>query len=86
MIWQDILIGIGTIILSYALVPQVIYGFKKKKKTVVLQASLATVIGLSMLTISYTSLKMTFALITNLLATFLWVLLLIQGILYKEIK
>ena len=84
MVWQDVLIGIATIFLSYALIPQVMYGFRKKKKTVIIQTSLITTLGLIALTISYISLQMPFALTTNLSATFLWILLLIQGIVYKK--
>ncbi|MCR4284826.1 MAG: hypothetical protein NUV97_02150 [archaeon] len=84
MLWEDLFIMIATILLSYALVPQVIYGFKKKKKFVVIQTSLLTTIGLLMLTISYISLELPLALISNSVAVILWMLILIQGSIYKE--
>ena len=75
---------IGTILLSYALIPQVIYGFKKKRRLVTLQTSGLSALGLLILNISFLSLGLPLALITNAIAMLLWIILFFQGISFPK--
>lgn len=81
--WQDIVITISTLLLSYALIPQVIYGFKKRKGTVTIQTSLITTCGLYTIAICLFTLGLLFSSIMNLFTGTLWAVLLIQRIIYK---
>jgi len=81
--WQDIVLTICMIAFSYALVPQVIDGFRKKKGTINLQTSLITSLGMLVLTITYTTLDLYFSVIVSSITTVLWFTLLVQKIVYK---
>lgn len=84
MIIQDMIIVFCNILFSYALMPQVYYGFKHKKSSVTLQTSFLTTIGLYILSITFLTLKLYFSSIISLVTGTLWAMLLIQGILYKN--
>lgn len=83
MVWQDWTISILLVLISYALVPQVIHGFKKKKKTIKLQTSIITTLSLYVMALTFFTLKLYFSAAVDLIAGTLWLLLLIQGIIYK---
>lgn len=83
MVWQDIVIAFVNVLLGYALIPQVIYGFKKKKKTITTQTSLITFIGLCSLVICYFTLNLYFSTIVTFLTSLLWLILFVQSIIYK---
>ncbi len=84
MVWQDIVITIVTILISYALVPQVYKGFKNKKDYVTFQTSLITFIAISALAFSYLTLELYLSSIIALINTILWLILFIQSIIYKK--
>ena len=46
MVWQDILIAIINLSFTYSLILQVTYGFRKRRKKIVLLSALITSIGL----------------------------------------
>jgi hypothetical protein len=83
MVWQDWVISISIILMSYALVPQVIHGFKKKKSTIKLQTSVITTITLFAMAFAFFSLKLYFSAFMDVIIGLLWLLLFIQGIIYK---
>jgi len=84
MIWQDILISITTILLAYALIPQIIKGFKTKRKTITIQTSLITLIGMYILCFAYLTLNLIFSTIVAFITGTLWLILFIQSIIYKK--
>jgi len=81
--WQDLVITISTLLLGYALIPQVVDGFKKRKGTVTIQTSLITALGLYTIAICLFTLGLYFSFIMNLFTGTLWAVLLIQKIIYK---
>jgi len=83
MVWQDYAITVIIILLSYALIPQIIKGFKEKKELVNLQTSLITSIGLYGLAIANLTLKLYLSATIVEITAILWTTLLIQRILYK---
>jgi len=81
--WQDILITIVNIIFGYALIPQVYKGFKEKKRHIAFQTSLLNTIGMYAMTIAFFSLNLTFSWIIGSFNATMWLILFIQGIIYK---
>ncbi len=84
MIWQDIIVAIANILFGYSLVYQVYVGFKKKKGFLSLQTSLLTTIGLYTISIGYLSLNLIISTIISLFNGTLWLILLLQAILYEK--
>jgi len=83
MMWQDITITIANIIFAYALIPQVMQGFKHKKGYINLQTAFLTTIGLYAMAIAFVSLNLIFSTIIVGINATLWFILLIQGLIYK---
>jgi hypothetical protein len=83
MVWQDVVIMFAVIVMSYALIPQVYYGFVKKKRTVVFQTAFLTFVGLVVLSYVYFTLGLFLSGMISSVTAFLWFLLLLQNILYK---
>ena len=81
--WQDIIITISVILFGYALIPQIIQGFKKRKQDITLQTSLITALGMYAITIAYLTLKLTFSTITTGITGTLWLIIALQKIFYK---
>lgn len=81
--WQDIVITISIILFGYALIPQIIQGFKKRKQDINLQTSLITAGGMYAITIAYLTLNLTFSTITTGITGTLWLILALQKIFYK---
>jgi len=65
--WQDITITIILIAFAYALVPQVIRGFKLKRKLVSAQTSLITFLGMYALSYIYLTLNLNLSVIISLI-------------------
>jgi uncharacterized protein with PQ loop repeat len=84
MVWQDIILTIATIFLTYALIPQVIKGFKTKKTAITFQTSLITFLGMYIVCFIYYTLNLYFSTITAFLTGTLWLILFIQSIIYKK--
>lgn len=82
--WQDIVISIISITASIALIPQVINGFKTKRKIISIFTSLITFIGLYILSFVYLTLKLNFSTIITMITGTLWLILFIQSIIYKN--
>jgi hypothetical protein len=77
------ILTMGNIPLGYALIPQVIKGFKDKKPHIAIQTGTITTIALFSITIVYFSLKLPFSGIMVSINTLLWLTLLIQSIIYQ---
>jgi len=84
--WQDIALAAVSLILAYALVPQVALGFKTKKKTVSSQTSVIAFIGLFVVTSLYLVMKLYFASAVAFVTGILWLIIFLQGIVYKRKK
>lgn len=84
MTWQDIVLTIAIILFSYALIPQVYEGFKKKKGLVNLQTSSITAAGMYAVSIVYFTLNLYFSTIIGIINAVLWTLLFIQKLIYKS--
>ena len=83
MSWQDITIAIVNIFLSYALIPQIIHNFKNKKNGIKLQTSIITTLGLYVLTFTLFTLGLILSASITAIAGTLWLIILIQKIIYK---
>lgn len=83
MSWQDTTITISIILLSYALVPQVIKGFKDKKGYVEKQTSLITSLSLFVVAFAFFTLGLYFSAIMDIVIASLWAVLFFQKIYYK---
>ena len=81
--WQDIVITISVILFGYALVPQIIQGFRKRKQDITLQTSLITAIGMYAITIAYFTLGLIFSTITTGITGTFWLIIALQKIFYK---
>ena len=85
MIWQDIIIAIANILFGYSLAYQIYVGFKEKKGFLSLQTSLLTAIGLYALAFAYLTLGLIISMIIAAFNATMWLLLLIQRLIYKKI-
>ena len=84
MVWQDFVLAGLNVIFGYSLIPQVYHGFKKRKKFIVLQTALLTTGALYTQTAVWFTLKLLVAGFVSGFIAFLWTLLTIQSIIYKE--
>jgi len=82
--WQDIVIGIANILLGYAIVPQIIHNFKNKHNDVTFQTSFIATIGIYVLMFTFITLRLTFSAVVSGINATLWLIILIQGFLYKR--
>jgi len=82
--WQDITLSIVSVILNLALVPQIIKGFKTKKKTIVTSTGLIFFVGVYTFCFIYFTLNLYFAALTSLISGTLWLTLFIQSIIYRK--
>lgn len=78
MIWQDIAITLANIIASYALIPQVYYGFKHKKGMITKQTGFLTTLGLYIFAISYFTLDLYVSTMASFITGSLWLTLFLQ--------
>jgi len=81
--WQDYIITITIIAFSYALIPQVYQGFKKKRGYINLQTSGITALGMFTLTYVYLTLNLNFSSLISFINALLWSILFIQKLIYK---
>jgi len=85
MIWQDLVITIATLLFAVSLVPQVYYGFKRQRGVITLKTSIPTVIGLVGVLFAYFSLQLYFSVFVCILTTVMWILLLVQRMIYEKV-
>ena len=84
--WQDYVIAAMTLLLSVALIPQIYQGFKRRTGTILISAGLPTVFGLYVLAVCFATLELYFSMVINILTGTLWLLLLLQTIVYGKDK
>ncbi|MBT7101907.1 hypothetical protein HN935_00125 [archaeon] len=83
MVWQDVIITICVLAFSYALVPQIVHGFKNKKSSISAQTTFISSAGMIILGITYITLKLYFSAIMSIIGGMLWEILFIQNRIYK---
>jgi hypothetical protein len=81
MIWQDIILGLGSIVFCLALIPTI---FSKNKPS--LWTSVPTCMTLFAFVIVYYSLDLYFAVATTFASATLWDIIALQTIYLKEIE
>ncbi|MBI2665366.1 hypothetical protein HYX12_01960 [Candidatus Woesearchaeota archaeon] len=84
MVWQDYLITVSIIGFAISLIPQAYYGFKEKKGFITLNTSIPTFIGLCAISFAYLSLSLFFSAIVSMLTALVWLVLVIQRIVYAH--
>jgi hypothetical protein len=84
MIWQDIIITIANILMGYALIPQIYKGFKSRKNYITVQTGIITTIALYIMGTTFLTLKLYLSSGITLFNAILWMILLIQSIIYKK--
>ena len=84
MNWQDLTITTAVFLMSYALIPQIIKGFETKKPLISIQTAGITAIALYTISIVYFTLGMYFSFAMNGVIGTLWMVLLIQSIIYEK--
>ena len=85
MIWQDLLIAIANVIFSVSLVPQVYYGFKKKKGMITIATSMPTFIALYWIVVAFYTLELYLASVLSFVSGSLWFVLFLQRVVYKKV-
>lgn len=69
--------------MGYALVPQVLHGFKIKKSLIKIQTSAITCLAVYAMAAAFFSLKLYFSAIMDFIIGTLWLILFLQNIIYK---
>ena len=82
MSWQDVIIAVIMLSFSYALIPQILQGFRQKKGLINLQTSTITAIGMYVITFTYLTLHLYFSTIISFTTAILWTVLFFQKIKY----
>ncbi|MDD5012196.1 MAG: hypothetical protein PHQ66_00915 [Candidatus Nanoarchaeia archaeon] len=82
--WQDITLAIISVVLNFALVPQIIRGFKTKKKTIVVSTGLIFFVGVYLFCFIYLTLDLYFSALTSFISGTLWFTLFVQSIIYGK--
>ena len=84
MVWQDIVVAIANILFGYSLAYQVYKGFRERKGFLTLQTSLLTTIGLYAMSFAFFTLNLFVSTIVSTFNGTMWLLLFIQGLIYKK--
>lgn len=84
MLWQDWVLSAANIVFFVSLLPQVYQGFREKKGFVSLSTAGPTFICLYAMAITFFTLSLRFASIIAFSTGVLWMLIFIQGLLYRK--
>jgi len=82
--WQDIGLSIVAVLFNIALVPQIIYGIKSKRKTIATSTAVLTSIGAYFIAYIYFTLGLSISTIIQCIGATLWLVLLFQSIKYRK--
>ena len=82
--WQDITIAAISLILNFALVAQIIFGFKQKRKTVAFSTALITFTGIYLGAFIYLNLHLYLTAMSSVIGGTFWLILFIQSVKYKK--
>lgn len=80
--WQDIVMSCVSVAFAYALVPQVIYSWKRKSVELSWQTLIITTIGICIMCVCFLTLGLYFTTVTNGTCGLLWITLLTMKIKY----
>lgn len=84
MVWQDVVIGFANILFGYSLAFQIYRGFKDKKGYLALRAAFLTATGLFAMTLAFFTLDLFISTIVSFFNGAMWLILFIQGVIYKK--
>lgn len=84
MLWQDLVITVACVVFSVSLLPQVYHGFKEKIGPITYGTSVPTFLGCYVMAFVYFTLALYFSAVTTFVTGTLWLILLIQRIIYKK--
>lgn len=84
MIWQDFVVSFANFLFSLALINQVFAGYKMKKNEISILTSSITTLGIYAMGIVFFSLGLIYSGTMALLNGTLWLLIFLQGIIYKK--
>jgi hypothetical protein len=84
MIWQDIVISLMNVVFSYALVKQVLQGFKDKQGYINLQTASFTFAGMFIISFCLLTLGLIFSFAVGIFNASMWLILLLQKVKYGE--
>jgi hypothetical protein len=84
MLWQDLAIMMLNILFAYSIFHQVWHGFREKKGLLALPTSIISSAGLYMMALVFWSLGFFLSAIISVYNATMWIILLIQGIIYKK--
>jgi hypothetical protein len=82
--WQDIGLSVVAILFIIALVPQILYSKKIKRKTIATSTATLTSIGAGFIAYIYFTLGLYISAAIQFISTGLWIVLLLQSIKYKK--
>jgi len=82
MLYQDYILTLLGFVFSYALVPQIVKGFKEKRGLISYQTSMIYAVGMLTIAIMYLTLRLYLSATLTFVVTALWTTLLIQRIYY----
>jgi hypothetical protein len=81
--WEDVAVTFASFLIMVALSIQVVHGFRVKKREIGFHTSIPAFFGLLILTVSYWSLGLVFASVAGVVKTLLWLLIIVQDVMYK---
>ena len=86
MIWQDVVVGAVNIVFMYAMIPQLLYGFKTRRGLISIQFSALNILAMIGLLLVYISFELYVSIVLTIILIFLWVILFLQRIFYGAVK
>jgi len=86
MIWQDVVVGVVNVLFIYAMIPQIVYGFKAHKGLISVQFSVLNILAMLLLLVVYVSFELYVSVILTGVLMFLWAILLFQRVAYGKVK
>ena len=78
MVWQDIVISVVSVIFCFALLPQVVEGFKIKKGAISYGTSIPIFLGLLAIGYTYYTLSLHHSVALTLIQAVFWLILIVQ--------
>jgi len=85
MIWQDVVIGVVNVLFMYAMIPQLVYGFKTKKGLISVQFSILNIVAMILLLIVYVSFGLYLSVVLTSALIVLWAVLFFQRVSYGKV-
>ena len=86
MIWQDVVVGIVNVLFMYAMIPQLVYGFKTRKGLISVQFSLLNILAMLLLLLVYVSFGLYISVALTVVLIVMWIILFLQRISYGKVR